>query len=357
MVKPDTTRIGSSFYKLDLRNPLRTGNFKRDGGEAFEGTFEYKINQMAEMAATTGRIYDGNDRIKEESGKNANPNNDAGKVGKRMSIFPDGYGRIFHPTISGHILIADSVLYAMAKRQAASKKLDMNAQAAAINLACPNQKPTPTKPLCTVYGDATGKHECWCGEGDNAKKYKQKDGDDPCGYTTMPPDSLLATPSSTPPPGPTASTLVVWHVPPVTGPMFYSFYKESAGFRKSLVAEGCGAYKPSSKDFIPCNDIGKKECRVDGGNRNTRYAPGTVEMENALEGCKYVEDVVGTAELRCPYNRTFKCKAPDDNLTDAITPDKGRCIGTNPKDVIDNVQMLIMVCEMFKDIPAQRSTS
>lgn len=350
VIEPDTTRRGSAFYELDLQNPLGTGNFKRDGADVFEGTIEYEINQLADMAATSGRQYDGlNDKIETAPGTNPGPDNDSGKVGKRViNPLPDGYGRIFHPTIIGHILIADSVVYTMAKRQAAGKNLDMNAQPPDAALACP--KPTTTEPLCVPYGDSSGKHECSCGKGSDAKRYKQKEGDDPCGYTTMPPDSSLATPTSTPPPGPTASALVIWHAPPKTGPMFYSFYKSSPGFRKSLVGSSCGDYGTSSTDFIKCNTIKDDKCRVDGargeGKTPDRIAPGTVELGKELVACKYVEDKVGEAELRCPNNTNFKCKAPDDNLRQAITPDNGRCSATKP--AIENVQTLVMVCEMFK---------
>lgn len=48
------------FYELDISDPLGMAPFKRDGDDAYEGTFEYNLNRLAELAFTAGsKLEDG----------------------------------------------------------------------------------------------------------------------------------------------------------------------------------------------------------------------------------------------------------------------------------------------------------
>lgn len=75
------------FYELDVTDPLGMEPFKRDGDQAFEGTFEYDLNQLAELALTAGsKLKDGTLAHKRTDAKKD-------KEGKRFvdAMLPDGW--------------------------------------------------------------------------------------------------------------------------------------------------------------------------------------------------------------------------------------------------------------------------
>lgn len=42
---------------MEVSDPLGMSPFKRDSNNAFKGTFEYNLNQLAELTLTTGSMF------------------------------------------------------------------------------------------------------------------------------------------------------------------------------------------------------------------------------------------------------------------------------------------------------------
>lgn len=137
--------------------------FKRDGGDVYDGTIEYDINQLGELAAMSGTQYSTtglNTKIQTDPGIYPEENPDAGKVGKRViNPLPDGYGRIFHLSISGNILAADAVIGAMVQRNAAAKSINLSATGSALacsaTASATTSGITPMKTHMAVCNDAS----------------------------------------------------------------------------------------------------------------------------------------------------------------------------------------------------------
>lgn len=190
---------------------------------------------------------------------------------------------------------------------------------------------------------------CQCNNGQN---YIFQSGSDPCPYTTIPPSSDLVTKTTTklsptvPPPstktlgtapGPTASILIIWDVPPRTGQPFYDFYQVPAGFTKSL-DNGCGSITPSLMPFWHSDD--PKQGRVDKIRPNyvVRQAPGKLgTLKGFPNNCVYEENAVGNGKIACDNNIKIPCNTPSADLANKIEPDNGACSG------IRYVRTLIMV--------------
>jgi hypothetical protein len=128
------------FYPLNIWDPMGSRNFKReDPVEVFNGTFEEHVDNFATLADFSGARYRTNIPVVKAKAKKlaAEPNNpgrdgdvkaaaDGNKprLQKRMSILPDGFGRVFHPTIAGHGIMAKLVLWNIAKRNAQGLKAE-----------------------------------------------------------------------------------------------------------------------------------------------------------------------------------------------------------------------------------------
>lgn len=88
------------FYELEITDPLGMAPFKRDGDDAYEGTFEYNLNQIAELALTAGsELKDG---TLAHDAKDSKKNSE----GKRFvdAVLPDGWKYvIFFCTPPAHI--------------------------------------------------------------------------------------------------------------------------------------------------------------------------------------------------------------------------------------------------------------
>lgn len=97
------------FYELDVNDPLGSSPFKRSGATLPTGTFEGDINLAAELSWTAGNSY--------KDGELEGPSPNGNYFDRRASFIPDGYGRIFHPSVLGHTMISELVVWNMQKRQ------------------------------------------------------------------------------------------------------------------------------------------------------------------------------------------------------------------------------------------------
>jgi hypothetical protein len=149
-----------TFYPLNLWDPLGSSDFKRDDAvDVFNGTFESDIDIMAKLADMSGAHYRSDVTVikakakakalafeADADDKSVNTKADGhANLEKRMSILPDGYGRVFHPTIAGHGIMAKLVLWKMAQRNAQGLKVDYVDEVGPIseNNACPLLDNTP----------------------------------------------------------------------------------------------------------------------------------------------------------------------------------------------------------------------
>lgn len=151
--EPQTKRIDLNFYELDWSDPLGTYPFKRDGGDIYDNTFEYEINHLADLAVQSTITFKGDTTPKGISApSDSNNKRDMDHpIGKRaLNPLPDGYGRIFHPQIVGHGIIANLIKWNMASNVAASEGFTFDDEITAYdqNTQCAIQ-PTP-KPSCDM---------------------------------------------------------------------------------------------------------------------------------------------------------------------------------------------------------------
>jgi len=138
-------------------------------------------------------------------------------------------------------------------------------------------------------------------------------------------------------PTPTASVLIIWDVPPVTGQPFYDFYKVPAGFSDSLDND-CGDIVGTLMPFWEPND--PKQGRIDKIRPKSvdRIAPGNLgTMPNFKSNCVYEEDTLGSGKITCDNNVKITCSPLSADLANKIEPNNGACSG------IQNVRTLVMV--------------
>jgi len=161
------------------------------------------------------------------------------------------------------------------------------------------------------------------------------------GYATytilLPPVTVpTSTKSTVASPTPTAEVLIIWDVPPVTGPVFYDFYKEALGFTASL-DNNCGDIVNNDIPFWEPND--PKQGRVDGDRPAAgipRQPPGKLGTLPIGKACVYEEDVLNTGTITCT-DSTWTCAPPASALAGDVEPNNGACSG------IDYVRTLVMV--------------
>jgi hypothetical protein len=172
----------------------------------------------------------------------------------------------------------------------------------------------------------------------------------PCPPIPVLPASCAAQPtqaSRTDPlaPKPTAQILIIWKVPPVTGPVTYNFYDKRLDFTGSLDSQ-CGSIVDSSiAPALTAND--PKMGRVDGNRPKAgldRLAPGTIGPLDfaGREKCSYKEDKIGSGEITCNGGFKASCKPPMAELAGKIAPNNGAC--TDKKNVVN----LVMVSPRFQ---------
>ncbi|QIW96307.1 hypothetical protein AMS68_001825 [Peltaster fructicola] len=107
-----TTRAGLMFYELNTWDPFGSSPWKRSERTTSNTTMEGQVNifalitleadkdaQLKHDAAAT------NDKTISDSVSNSKD------IGVPTNIMPDGYGRVFHPTILLHEIIADLIVY------------------------------------------------------------------------------------------------------------------------------------------------------------------------------------------------------------------------------------------------------
>ncbi|KAG2019298.1 hypothetical protein GB937_005212 [Aspergillus fischeri] len=145
------TRTGLMFYELNMMDPFGTNPWKRSDKQPFEGTFEGTVNQFAEIT----RLMDPDAKFSEQAfisdagtasiaSSNVKLVNSASVLGLTIpNLLPDGYGRVFHPQILLHELIASLVIYEMVNK---------NEQ----DHGFPAIPETLTLDSCPNYGDGNG---------------------------------------------------------------------------------------------------------------------------------------------------------------------------------------------------------
>ncbi|KAF4166807.1 hypothetical protein CNMCM6936_005969 [Aspergillus lentulus] len=118
------TRTGLMFYELNTMDPFGTNPWKRSDNQPFEGTFEGTVNQLAEIT----RLMDPDAKFSEQTfisdagtasiaSSKVKLVNSAGVLGLTIpNLLPDGYGRVFHPQILLHELIASLIIYEMVNK-------------------------------------------------------------------------------------------------------------------------------------------------------------------------------------------------------------------------------------------------
>lgn len=158
--KPETDRKDEvTFYPLNIWDPMGSGDFKRDEPvEVYNGTFEGQVDSFAALADYSGVHYrtnipmaKGKAKAKMLAAEPGTPKADVAvaaagdKVAlqKRFSILPDGFGRVFHPTMAGHQIMARLVLYKIAQRNAAGLKKDYGQEV--LTIAASDSCPVDTK--------------------------------------------------------------------------------------------------------------------------------------------------------------------------------------------------------------------
>jgi hypothetical protein len=124
--QPDNYKL--AFFELNAEGFLGTSLVSRDQlvGDGVGNSFYARLNKMATLAEAFGVNYT-DEQISKRAGPDllADPTiKDSFKrtyceVQTRNLFIPDGYGRIFHPSRSGHRLIAGKVVWHMQQYNAA----------------------------------------------------------------------------------------------------------------------------------------------------------------------------------------------------------------------------------------------
>ncbi|KAJ3467994.1 hypothetical protein MRS44_005558 [Fusarium solani] len=122
------TRPMLMFYELNTKDPWGKNPWKRDIDDHENGTFGGDINVLARAAQYLAPDAEFRHKNLIEAGS-AEPSDDlpggggvtaAGKVGditKVFNVLPDGYGRVFHPQVLLHELIANLVVFHITNRR------------------------------------------------------------------------------------------------------------------------------------------------------------------------------------------------------------------------------------------------
>ncbi|KAJ8208859.1 hypothetical protein LV159_008597 [Aspergillus fumigatus] len=118
------TRTGLMFYELNTWDLLGGSPWKRSDNQPFEGTFEGSVNKFAQIT----RLIDPDAKFTEQAfisdagtasvaSFNVDLVDGASALGLKIpNLVPDGYGRVFHPQILLHEIIASLVIYEMVNK-------------------------------------------------------------------------------------------------------------------------------------------------------------------------------------------------------------------------------------------------
>jgi hypothetical protein len=114
-------RLGElTLYPLNLGDSFGTEPMKRDDstqGYVTNGTFEGDINYMATIAAFMDIPY--KDHVKRMPKDSIETAVDWIKDEvDQINVLPDGFGRVFHPTMLGHQIVANNILWHLEARDA-----------------------------------------------------------------------------------------------------------------------------------------------------------------------------------------------------------------------------------------------
>ncbi|OJI89883.1 hypothetical protein ASPTUDRAFT_79749 [Aspergillus tubingensis CBS 134.48] len=119
------TREGLMFYELNTWDPLGSNPHKRSQDRPLEGTFEGSVNEYAEItklldpdaqfSKQTSVSDDTTDMTLVESKLSLSTVSESSDI-EVPNVLPDGYGRVFHPQIQLHELIANLVIYEMTNK-------------------------------------------------------------------------------------------------------------------------------------------------------------------------------------------------------------------------------------------------
>ncbi|GAT25369.1 fibronectin type III domain protein [Aspergillus luchuensis] len=119
------TREGLMFYELNTWDPIGSNPHKRSQDRPLEGTFEGSVNEYAEItklldpdaqfSKQTSVSDDTTDMTLVESKLSLSAVSESSDI-EVPNVLPDGYGRVFHPQIQLHELIANLVIYEMTNK-------------------------------------------------------------------------------------------------------------------------------------------------------------------------------------------------------------------------------------------------
>ncbi|KAJ5086483.1 hypothetical protein NUU61_007790 [Penicillium alfredii] len=177
--EPNPGRKQLMFFELDPTEALGMSPFKRDGGDSYEGTFEYDIDRLGELTLTAGSTFKDAPHAKNSTKTEKTEDN------KRFieAVLPDGFKRIFHPTIKAHKSIADYLIYYMVMDNAEEHHTD--SPSPTFSGKC-KTKPTETEAIkakCDLdtlsgvpYNVFDGVYDKFCKEIDKAQKDEKDDG-------------------------------------------------------------------------------------------------------------------------------------------------------------------------------------
>lgn len=173
-------RTGLMFYELNTWDPQGATPWKRTGGDPLNGTFSGEIDVFAQITekldpdatfanpeanSTTGDISDSSASTANSGAKLANSGLSTSNPASNSTLnsrdvpadddevqvpnlLPDGYGRVFHPQILLHQLIANLVVFNMMNTNEVANGMPTSPESFTIS-ACPAAT-EPTKTVTVV---------------------------------------------------------------------------------------------------------------------------------------------------------------------------------------------------------------
>ncbi|THC88424.1 hypothetical protein EYZ11_012126 [Aspergillus tanneri] len=125
------TRTGLMFYELNTWDPLGRNPWKRSVDNPLEGTFEGSVNQLAQITLLMDPGAQLSDQALISDASTASITvSDVVLLSSAAvpdieipNILPDGYGRVFHPQILLHQLIAELVIYEIVNKNEQDNRL------------------------------------------------------------------------------------------------------------------------------------------------------------------------------------------------------------------------------------------
>ncbi|RYP70471.1 hypothetical protein DL769_004960 [Monosporascus sp. CRB-8-3] len=165
------TRIRLMFYEMNTADPLGNTPWKRSSHEELQGTFAGDLDifaQITMMMDPEAELVQGD---KVETDNTADPTGAVfietqGEGIQVEKFLPDGYGRVFHPQILLHEIIANLVIYNMINHNQGKNGLPKYPEVLSLD-SCPlttSEPPLPTstkEPTPTSTAPAMGELGCF----------------------------------------------------------------------------------------------------------------------------------------------------------------------------------------------------